>query len=32
MLIPLKDKRDVTITYDFQKTFDESGSKPKKYW
>ena len=31
-LIPLKDKRHITITNVFQKTLDESNRKPNKIW
>ena len=30
-LVPLKDKKGVTISKDFQKILDKSGWKPKKY-
>ena len=32
MVIPLKDKKSITITNDFQTILDESNSKPKKIW
>ena len=31
-VIPLKDKKGITITNDFQKTLDESNPKPNKIW
>ena len=31
-VIPLKDKRGITITNAFQKILDESGRKPNKIW
>ena len=31
-VIPLKDKKGVTITNAFQKIFDKSGRKPNKIW
>ena len=31
-VIPLKDKKVITITNDFQKTLDESNPKPNKIW
>ena len=31
-VIPLKDKRGITITNAFQKVLDESGRKPNKIW
>ena len=30
--VPLKDKKDITITKDFQKILDESNRKPNKIW
>ena len=30
-VVPLKDKKNITITNAFQNIFDESGRKPKKY-
>ena len=31
-VIPLKDKKGITITDAFQKTLDDSKRKPKKMW
>ena len=31
-VIPLKDKKDETITKVYQKVLDESGRKPNKIW
>ena len=31
-VIPLKDKKGITITNTFQKFLDESGRKPNKIW
>ena len=31
-IIPLKDKKGITITNAFQKILDESNRKPKKIW
>ena len=31
-IIPLKDKKGITITYAFQKNLKESNRKPKKIW
>ena len=31
-VIPLKDKKGVTVTNAFQKNFDESNRKPSKIW
>ena len=31
-VVPLKDKRDITITNVFQKLLDKSNRKPKKIW
>ena len=31
-VIPLKDKKDTTITNAFQKRLDESDPKPNKIW
>ena len=31
-VIPLKDKKGITITNAFQKILDESGRKPNKIW
>ena len=31
-VIPLKDKKGVTIAYDFQKILDESNRKPNTIW
>ena len=31
-VIPLKDKKGITITNAFQKVLDESNSKPNKIW
>ena len=31
-VIPLKDKKGITITNAFQKTLDESNDKPNKIW
>ena len=32
LVIPLKDKKGITITNAFQKNFDESNWKPDKIW
>ena len=32
LVIPLKDKKGITITNAFQKIFDESNWKPDKIW
>ena len=32
LVVPLKDKKDITITNDFQKILKESGRKPNKVW
>ena len=32
LVIPLKDKKGITITNAFQKFFDESNRKPDKIW
>ena len=32
MVIPLKDKKGITITHTFQKSLDESNRKPNKIW
>ena len=32
MVIPLKDKKEITITNAFQKVLDESNRKPNKVW
>ena len=32
LVIPLKDKKGITITNAFQKIFDESNRKPDKIW
>ena len=32
LVIPLKDKKGITITNDFRKILDESNSKPNKIW
>ena len=32
LVVPLKDKNDVTITNDFQKKLAKSRHKPKKIW
>ena len=29
---PLKDKKDIAFTYNFQKILDESNHKPNKIW
>ena len=29
---PLKDKKDITFTYDFQNILDESNCNPNKIW
>ena len=31
-VVPLKDKKGITITNTFQKILDESGRKPSKIW
>ena len=31
-VVPLKDKKGITITKSFQKKLDESGHKPNKIW
>ena len=31
-IVPLKGKKDITITWAFQKTLDESNHKPNKIW
>ena len=31
-IVPLKDKKGVTITYAFQKILDDSNRKPNKIW
>ena len=31
-VVPLKDKKDITITNAFQKPLDESSHKPNKIW
>ena len=31
-VIPLKDKKEITITNDFQKVLKESNRKPNKLW
>ena len=32
LVIPLKDKKGITITNVFEKVLDESNSKPNKIW
>ena len=32
IIIPLKDKKGITITHSFQKILDESNRKPNKIW
>ena len=31
-IVPLKGKKDITITWAFQKTLEESNHKPNKIW
>ena len=32
LVVPLKDKKSITITIAFQKTLDKSNRKPNKIW
>ena len=32
LFVPLKDKKGITVTNNFQKIFDESDHKPNKIW